>query len=444
MKNLRIKSLTMVAALALGVSLFTGCGGGGSPGGTPSGGDTTTSTGGGGAATTKYDLTFWVYSDFVQAEMGKIFNQWIDEFKAEHPEVNSITMVPKNDADLLSSLMSGVGLPDMFSASARDMKKYYDAIELLNIKSQFDGDDAFTKGFYPNALSAVTVDDGIYAIPFISYIPVIYRNLNVLEKAGINPADGIPTFDAFLQQLQKVKDAGVDPTHSWTNSGYFSPGAVMAADAPNITVGLQNSKTTVKPEQLVRTFETVKKIDAFGNQALSQGSDAVIQAFQTDKLGYMIDGPWIEPGVKASGVKYDIQLVPPYEVGGWTGGLQGWDFMYGVTSKDEARNQLVGAFMKKMGSYNEQKDWMLRIGRSTLRADVMNDPAVVSSSPIAQISSAGLQKGMMQMDFGHSTVFWPSAMTDSVAKLGRGEISPADCAQQFVDAINAMYAEAGE
>ena len=66
----------------------------------------------------KYDLVFWVYSDAVLNDQGKLLNQWVKEYCEENPKVNSITLVGKNDADLLTGLMAGVGLPDMFFASA--------------------------------------------------------------------------------------------------------------------------------------------------------------------------------------------------------------------------------------------------------------------------------------------------------------------------------------
>lgn len=417
----------LAAALGLASSLLVACSPGGSAG--PEGG--------------KYDLTFWVYSDFVQDESGKLMNQFVDEFLAEHSNVNSIELVPKNDADLLSGLLGGVGLPDMFSASARDGKKYRDAVGLLNLKPIFD-DQEFSGGFYENALHAVTVDDGVWAIPFISYIPIIYRNLTVLEKAGIDPAEGIPSYDVFFDQLAKVKDSGVDATHSWTNNGYFPPGAVMASDAENITVGVENGKTTIQPAQLVRTFQTVAEIEKYANQSMTYDADVTMEAFKSDKLGYMIGGPWSEPGIKQSGVKYDIALVPPYTAGGWTGGLQGWDFIYGVESEDETRNELVGAWLKKLGSYDAQKAWTLNVGRPTLRQDVMNDPEVVESTMMAKVSSQGLANGMMQMDFVHSTVFWPSAIGDPAAQLGTGAATPEQAAEKFIEGINGLYAEAGE
>lgn len=418
--------LSLLAALGVTVSLLAGCGSDDGPG------------------AEGYDLTFWVYSDFVQGESGKLMNQFVEEFKAENPDVNSVKLVPKNDAELLSSLMAGVGLPDAFSASARDAKEYRGVIDLIDLEASFEEDADYASGFYPEALDAVTTDDGVWAVPFISYIPVIYRNLTVLEKAGVDPAAGIPTTDAFLQQLEQVEKSGVDATHSWTSGGYFAPGALMASDAPDITAGAEEGKTTIKPEQLTRTFETVEAIEEHANGSMTYDADVTMEAFKSDKLGYMIGGPWSEPAIKQSGVKYDFVLVPPHEEGGWTGGLEGWDFLYGVQSDDERRNELTAAWLHKLGTYDAQKAWTLKVGRATLRQDVMEDREVVASSNMAKVSSTGLQAGMLQMDFMDSSVFWPDAISGPAAQLGKGDITAEEAAKQFVEDIDELYAEAGE
>jgi multiple sugar transport system substrate-binding protein len=421
------RALAAVATLAATVSMLTGCGADDGP----------NADGG-------YDLTFWVYSDFVQGDAGELMNRFVDEFEAEHPNVSSVTLEPKNDSELLSSLMTGVGLPDAFSASARDAKKYRGAIDLIDLAPVFEGEDGYADGYYPEALHGVSADGGVWAVPFISYVPLIFRNLTVLEDAGVDPAAGIPSYDAFLGQLEKVRDSGVSATHSWTASGYFAPGAVVASDADDITVGTRDSTTTIRPEQLEHSFETVAAIEEFANRSMAFDADVTAEAFKSDRLGYMIGGPWVQPGLDQSGVEYDVVPVPPHEEGGWTGGLQGWDYFYGVRSDDETRNALVSDWLAKLGSAEAQKAWTLTTGRPTLRQDVMDDPEVTASSQMARVSSEALQGGMMQMDFMHSSVFWPSAMADPAARLGQGSITPADAAEQTVEGINDLYAEAGE
>ena len=143
-------------------------------------------------------------------------------------------------------------------------------------------------------------------------------------------------------------------THSWSKGGYFCPGAVLACDAKNLTVGVENGETTLKPEQTVRTFETIKKLESYSN-GMSYNDDAASEAFKSNELGFICVGPWNEPDYIQAGTHYDVQLIPPYEENGWTGGLQGWDFMYGINTGDEDRNEAIRGWLKKMGSYEVQQ-----------------------------------------------------------------------------------------
>ncbi len=431
-----ISLLMMVVMLTF---IATSCG---SPAETtaPAEGGTTT----GGESGDAYDLIVWVYSDMVTNEQGALTAQWVEEFVAEHDNVNSIELVAKNDSDLLTSLMAGVGLPDAFCASARNGKQFREVMPVMDLTEMYESDADYTAGFYPSAIDAITVDGGMWAVPFISYIPIIYRNLTVIEAAGIDPADGIPTYDAFVEQLAMVEASGVDATHSWANGGFFPTGAIMASDAETITEGVtDDGMTTIEPTQLVRTFETMLRVEEYAN-AMTYGQDVTHEAFKTDQIGFIVDGPWIEPGIQQSGVNYDVVAVPAHEDGGWTGGMQGWDFFYGVETDDEVRNGLVMEFLKKMGSYESEKAWTMNVGRSTLRQDVMDDPEVISNTMMGAVTSEALKMGMNQMDFMHTSVFWASPMGDVAPMVANGDLTPEEGAQELVDKINGLYAESGE
>ena len=391
----------------------------------------------------KYDLVFWVYSDAVLNEQGKLFNRWVEEYCEENPNVNSITLIGKNDADLLTSLMAGVGLPDMFFASARNMRQYKEAIDLLDLTPVYDSEEGYKDGFYDSAIAAISQDGGMWAIPFMSYVPIIFRNTDVLEKAGIDwKNEPLTTWDVFFEQCEKVKAAGIDATHSWSQGGYYCPGAVLASDAQNLTVGVENGETTLQPDQLVRTFETLQKLESYSN-GMSYSDAPASEAFKAGELAFIAVGPWNEPDYIQAGTHYDVQLIPPYEENGWTGGLQGWDFMYGVNTGDEGRNEAIRGWLKKMGSFEVQQEFAKVIGRSVLREDAMDDPDTQQTEMLS-ILADGLKCGMNQMNFGHSSVFWPSAIGDVAPAVANGSITPEEGAQQLIDGINGLYAEAGE
>ena len=391
-----------------------------------------------------YDLVFWTYSDMVLNDQGKLMDRWVKEFVAENDDVNSITVIAKDDGDLLTSLMAGVGLPDMFCASARDGQSFQRAIDLLDLTPLYNNDKEWADGFYAGARAAVQNDEGqYYAVPFMSFVSLIFRNTDVLEKAGIDwENEPFETWDDFYNQCERVQAAGIDATHSWSNGHFTCPGGILACDAPNLTIGHKDGKTTVTPEQCVRAFETMIKMEEYSN-GMVYGSQPATEAFKTGELAFLCAGPWTEPDYQQAGMNYDIQLIPAYEEGGWTGGCQGQDWMYGVDSGDPGRNDAILRWLKKMGDYETQKAFTRVIGRSTLREDVMNDPEALELD-VAKVLSKGMNAGMPQMEFGHSSVFWVSAITDIAPRVTSGELTPEQGAEEFIKAVNALYAEAGE
>ncbi len=388
-----------------------------------------------------YDLVFWVYSDWTSGKQGELFNKWADAFVKANPQVKSITMIGKNDNDLLTGIMAGVGLPDCYSASFRDGKKYYESVKLLDLKPYYDAtDDAYKNGWIPEAIETVQLDGGMWALPFMSYIPIIFRNLDVLKACGIDPAQGTPTWDAFVEQCKIVTEKGYTATHKWSGD-WYTAGGIMASE-PTLTPGYENGATTVKAEQLVPTFNVIKALAPYCS-TLTRNDDAAREALKTNKEAFMIDGPWNVEGYDASGVNYDIVALPAFTEGGKNGGMKGWDAVYAIDSGDEARNELIAKWLIYITSYEQQKEFTSYVGRPVLRSDVMNDPET-QTLPVAKVSATAQLGGIKQMDFFKSSVFWPSVIADISEEVAQGTLSPEDASTKMVGAINALYAEAGE
>ncbi|MDR1468231.1 MAG: extracellular solute-binding protein [Spirochaetaceae bacterium] len=382
------------------------------------------------------EITMWVYSDWATGKGGELFRKWADEFVAANDDVSKITLVGKNDAELLTGLMSGVGLPDCFTASFRDGKSLVEAVDYLNLKPFFDAQNAdYKNAFDKKALAACIEGDQMYAFPFVGYVPLIFRNLTVLRKAGINPDDGIPTWDDFVAQLQKIKAAGIDPVHSFAGH-WFAPGTVLGSEE-SLTIGESGGKTTVKAEQLVPTMEMLLKMKPFTNNMMF-GDEAAAEAFKTNKLGFILAGPWNAEGYDASGVEYDIVPPPAFKNGGHTGGLRGLDALYAVNT---AKKDQVTRWLKYITDYDRLYEFVTKLGRPVLNEKVMSAPEL-QDNPVAKASALGLLGGIDQTDFFRTTVFWVSPIADVSTQLLAGQLTAQQAAEQMIAKVNALYAEA--
>lgn len=69
---------------------------------------------------------------------------------------------------------------------------------------------AWRKTLTEGALSAMTFDDKIWAVPFKSGVVSIWYNKELFQKAGVD-GTAIGTWDQLLGAIQKLKDAGITP-----------------------------------------------------------------------------------------------------------------------------------------------------------------------------------------------------------------------------------------
>lgn len=386
-----------------------------------------------------YDLTFVCAADQILAEQGKLMNQWIQDLVENNESINSITLIPLGDEERLTTIMAGVGLPDIFFGSAGDAAKYYMAADLLDLSDLF-ADTSWSDGFYDEAIAGVTVDGKQWAIPFITYISHMYRNLDMMEAANLEIVDQYATMDDLIADFAALTEAGYTATNSWAIGSYYGSAAIIGADVENIDVGKdENGKTTIKAEQLVRSMETLKEIEQYAN-GMPYGEDATIEAFCAGEIGFLLDGPWTEPTIQAAGVNYDVILIPPYEAGGVTGGMQNWDYFYGIDSGDEGRNEAIKTVLKYLGSYEAEKAWTINVGRATLREDVMKDPDVLQT-PMCIAQSAGLDGGIIKLDFFRETTSWLNVFADIGPLVADGTYTPEQAAEAAIDAVNALYEE---
>ncbi|MCL2162838.1 MAG: ABC transporter substrate-binding protein [Oscillospiraceae bacterium] len=433
------KVLCIGLAVFLAASLLTGCSGGGGKAATA---DATA----GNAATTgepsgnTYEITMWVYSDFSVGRLGDLFKKWSDEFVAANDNLTSITLIGKNDNELRTGVLSGVGLPNAFCGAARDGKTITDAIEVLDLTPFFNAAPAsYRDGFMKDAIDFVTVDGKILAIPYISYVNLLYRNLDSLEKAGIDPADGVPTWDVFIEHCEKLKLAGMDATATF--AGDWNPVFAIVACNEELTPGTENGKTTIKPEQLVPGLEVIQRLAPLTN-TMKRSEDVAHEAFKAGQLGMVIEGPWTIEEWEDSGMRFDVLPMPALVEGGRFGGSHGVECVFGVENNDAELNDLVARWLFYITDYEQGKQYTSMIGRPMMRNDIMDDPEVTQHI-VAKASALGLPGSVPQMPFFRSTVFWSSKFADASMMVYEGK-SPTEAAEWMVDEINSMLADAGE
>ncbi|MDX3105847.1 extracellular solute-binding protein [Nonomuraea angiospora] len=189
------RSLVLIATAVL----ITGCGGGGG------GGSSTAPQQGGSAA--KVTLEWWHLS--TTEPLKSLWAQRAKEFEAKHPNVTIKATVLENDAykAKLTTITQSGKAPDLFATwGGGVLKQQVDAGLVKDISS--DVADVLPN-FTPAALSAYQIDGKTYGLPTDIGLVGFWYNKKLFAKAGITQPP--TTWSAFLEDVKKLKTAGVTP-----------------------------------------------------------------------------------------------------------------------------------------------------------------------------------------------------------------------------------------
>jgi len=160
------------------------------------------------------DVTWW---DFLGGGDGVRMKSLLDDFNKEHAgkiQINASTLAWGTPfySKVQTSAAVGEG-PDIMTYHASRIPLAVSQSVLTEITP----DDMTAMGltqdsFAPATWDAVHVDGKQYAVPFDTHPIVLYYNKDLLDKAGLIGADGLPTgldgLDNFNAALKKLKDGG--------------------------------------------------------------------------------------------------------------------------------------------------------------------------------------------------------------------------------------------
>ncbi|MER6001485.1 extracellular solute-binding protein [Nonomuraea angiospora] len=189
------RSLVLIATAVL----MTGCGGGGG------GGSSTAPQQSGSAA--KVTLEWWHLS--TTEPLKSLWAQRAKEFEAKNPNVTIKATVLENDAykAKLTTITQSGKAPDLFATwGGGVLKQQVDAGLVKDISS--DVADVLPN-FTPAALGAYQIDGKTYGLPTDIGLVGFWYNKKLFAKAGVTQPPA--TWSAFLEDVKKLKAAGVTP-----------------------------------------------------------------------------------------------------------------------------------------------------------------------------------------------------------------------------------------
>lgn len=400
-----------------------------------------------GTAAGAQSLEYWVYSDFAQGEALALQQEFIKEFQQSHPGV-SVNIVGKGDDDLTAGQIAGAAsgnLPDIFMNGIGVGAQLADVGALANIHDKWMALPEEVRAQYNAAAVANCAPrpGEMYCLPYTGYGSLLFRNLTVLQEAGIDTATPPKDWAEWLAQMEKVKAAGkfAIPDQALV---FNSIAEIYAVTGDVSTWGIDWDKKTTRIDPAVMTavmqkFVAMKPLTS----GTSRNDQATKDLFVTNQLAFHTVGPWVNPTYQEasanSGLKYDFVLMPG-ETAGKQGGIKNFEII-GVAPGKNA--DLAFEFVAFITAKEQMARWAKLLSRYNSNDAAMADPEVAALPLIAQ--SAAAVAGAMDVNPPYLIhpvpTCYQSTVVDYVSATADGEFTPEEGATEMIAELNACLAD---
>lgn len=400
--------LAAVAAAAAAVLALTGCSAGVGSGSDPNNPNQLEA------------FTWWVAGS---EKVG--LDALVGVFATQYPGIEFINAsvaggAGSNAKSALAARLEADNPPDTFQAHAgAELTDYIEAGQLQDL-SGFYAENGLTDVFPETLIDRLTVDGKIYSVPSnIHRANVVWANTAVLTAAGIDPTTPPADLDAWIADLQKLEDAGVEAPLAlgtdWTQLQLFEN--VLIADlGPNAYSGLWDGTTgwDVRGVQAAVTHYG-QLLDFVNTDYSGLEWDAATQRVIDGDAGYNVMGDWAEAAFEQAGLTYGQEYTTFPTPG--TAGV--FDF-------------LADSFTLPVGAPHEQaaKDWLTTIssaeGQKAFNLAKGSIPSrtdtVASDYPAYQQTAiASFAEDTVVSSVAHgaaANTAWSGAISEAVARFG--------------------------
>ncbi len=177
--------------------------------------------------------------------------------------------------------------------------------------SGFYADNKLTDQFPKDLVDRLTVDGKIYSVPSnIHRANVVWANVDVLKKAGLDPAKPAENLDAWFADMDKIKATGKTPlavAGSWTQVQLFENILLSSLGVDGYN-GLWDGKTDWKGADVTKAIEAYKKALSYTNTDRDSLSDwaPATQLVQDGAAAYNVMGDWAEAKFAQDGDKTGV------------------------------------------------------------------------------------------------------------------------------------------
>ena len=344
--------------------------------------------------------------------------------------------------------------PDvLFFFNGADANSFIEAGKVVSIDTIREAYPEYASNMNDDLIPASLVDGVKYAVPVNGFWEAMFVNTEVLDAAGVEVPGGDYTWDAFLADCQKIKDAGYTPIaaalgnipHYWWEFSIFNNG--------NVTDHLTIPASIDEAGAWVAGMEDIKALyeaGYFPENTLSATDDETFAMFIDSKAAFLIDGSWKVGGIVGNCQsdpedpstldtekldKFTVAYVPgkgERKATDLIGGMSSGYYISTAAWEDEAKRDAAVSFVEHMIS-DEVVAKFAQHTASALKAAPEVDESAFNS---LQIKAMSMMAGATSLTGAVQDLFNGECRVptfDGMPQIVTGEISVADAVAEGLD-----------
>jgi len=371
------------------------------------------------------------------------FYDLIGEFESQNPDIQFIDASVRGAGgdkarQSIAARLEADNPPDTFQASAgAALNDYIDTGELQDLTG-FYAQNGLTDVYRAALLELLSVDGKIYSVPSdIHRVNVLWSDTSLLEAAGIDPSVAPANIDAWIADLNRVRDSGVEyplalgndltQVQLFENVLISDLGAVLYQNLWKSTKNWEGDRLRVAVDHYSQL------LDFIDPDAVSQDWSEVTQKVVTHHAAYVVMADYALSSFRDAGRTFgkDYSAVPmPGTVGVFDFLADTFTLPVGAVHDTAAR-----AWLLTVSSAEGQKALSLTKGSIPARTDTEK----ADYPPYQQTAIASLQLDTVVPSIAHGVAAspdWTSAITDAVVKF-HGDRKPEALVNALIDAAHA-------
>ena len=387
------------------------------------------------AAADPTKIVVWTFADWTTGTQGDEIKRQVAAFEKANPDI-TVELDGKPSTDIIAGLIANGTAPgvDVVTTQYR-ASSLVQANVLSDLSGQWNAStpefrDQFTKSF----VNILNKNGKILGVPYTTTASVVYRNLDVLKKGGVDVSAPIKDWQDWLAQMEKVKGSG---NYALANQlvGWFQI-LNFYGGVPGDTFEVKDGTSTLDKGALEKALTFMKATQAYA-APVSAFDQAEIDLFTSNKLAFVISGAWTYPtmqaAAKANGLKFDSVPVPG-ETAAKSGGVYDGEFFaipVGSEHKDAAWK-----LIKYMTDAPQAAAFSAVAGRFVAN-DVALGMPILKNDAFIQQQAKVIRSAINDAPFLEPVpADAPNAFAAGLSDLKQGNKTPAQAAAEIVEQYN--------